>query len=923
MNTIHRRSDRRGSFRLLAQLARAGSALAMIALLGPAAAEAAFIRVTDFVDDFDDNNGTCTLREALRSANSNAPDGVDLCQRGLATQIDQVILPPGTHVIDLSQGGSEDLAVTGDLDVLDRVVIRGTSAEFTTIEVVGGAVDRLFDVHAVGPVVIENVTLRGGSEDDGGVILNRQGAELSLDRVEVEGGLAIRGAGVYNEGDLTISRSRIAGNQTVFDSQVASRGAGVASDGAGSQLAIVDSEISSNTALDEGGGVWDRGGTLTIHRSRFVGNTAQRGGGLFIENEGFELDYVLVSGNGAEQGGGVYLNAPGEIQHSALLDNSASVAGGGLFDDAGGFLRFSTVAENAAPQGAGVFAVSSQTLLDSDTISANLGDGVYNLSGVFFENSLLAANPGGNCTGAAPAFGALNLEDVDTCGFVSSAGAPNFPNTDPLLGPLGDHGGPTPTFPLLPGSPAIDAVSSEIRMNCQQMLDQRGHPRGRPRTQNAGGGDVFLCDIGAFEATQPFVVDSLADGADADPADDLCLTATGTCTLRAAVQQANAADGLFEIELGPGTHVMQIAGTGEDAAATGDLDVLPPLEIRGAGAAQTIVDGGLFDRVFDLAPTAPLEAIGGLEAAVRISDLTIRGGDAGSESGGGLRTQVPVRLERVVLEENASTDAAVLFAGTVDAPVEIVDSTVRNHISNHPIFAYDALIERSTLTGNTGLGNGGAGEFVRVHLIDSTVSNNSSSATGAFFADEAIIDGSAIVGNSGSGAPGGVFLLEQSVFRNSIIAENTVGGVSDNCSLNPNAVTSLGFNVTDTDAADCTLDHLQDQTLTDPLLAPLADNGGPTLSHLPLEGSPVIDRGDDSACRAFDQRGLPRPADGDGDGNAVCDIGPIELPEPGLATGGSAGLLLLGWLDRRRRRRGIPLALASAGDGPSATRSPS
>jgi len=96
-------------------------------------------------------------------------------------------------------------------------------------------------------------------------------------------------------------------------------------------------------------------------------------------------------------------------------------------------------------------------------------------------------NTGGNCTGSPPAFGAFNLDSANSCGFVSTPAAPNLPNTQPLLAPLADNGGPTKTLALLPGSPAIDFVTSEIRTNCQNMFDQRAirgstaHPeRARP-----------------------------------------------------------------------------------------------------------------------------------------------------------------------------------------------------------------------------------------------------------------------------------------------------------------------------------------------------------------------------------------------------------------------------------------------------------
>ena len=60
-------------------------------------------------------------------------------------------------------------------------------------------------------------------------------------------------------------------------------------------------------------------------------------------------------------------------------------------------------------------------------------------------------------------------------------------------------------------------------------------------------------------------------------------------------------------------------------------------------------------------------------------------------------------------------------------------------------------------------------------------------------------------------------------------------------------------------------------------LLPLANNGGPTQTHaLTLTVSPAIDAGDNAGCPPIDQRGFPRPRDGNGDGNAVCDMGAYE-----------------------------------------------
>ncbi|HYN88617.1 MAG TPA: choice-of-anchor Q domain-containing protein [Ardenticatenaceae bacterium] len=108
--------------------------------------------------------------------------------------------------------------------------------------------------------------------------------------------------------------------------------------------------------------------------------------------------------------------------------------------------------------------------------------------------------------------------------------------------------------------------------------------------------------------------------------------------------------------------------------------------------------------------------------------------------------------------------------------------------------------------------------------------------------------------------------------------------------------------------SSCGLSQPGDRSYTAPLLGPLQQNGGPTPTHALLPGSPAIDGGDLAGCKdgtgaalSADQRGQPRPVDGDGNGGAICDIGAVESGTGGPVPSGmmtddtAAGLTYDGW----------------------------
>jgi hypothetical protein len=175
------------------------------------------------------------------------------------------------------------------------------------------------------------------------------------------------------------------------------------------------------------------------------------------------------------------------------------------------------------------------------------------------------------------------------------------------------------------------------------------------------------------------------------PGNGVCATSAAACTLRAAIQEANALDGADTITLPAGTYVLTLAGASDDLSATGDLDVFSDVTVHGAGASTTIIDGNASDRVFNVLGLSRLT----------LDDATVRNGlavgpDPGVfDAGGGILVQPgsTLALARVVVRNNNGVNAGggIVVAGATG-------------------FAATATIAESTITQNTSLGVGGVAE---------------------------------------------------------------------------------------------------------------------------------------------------------------------------------------------------------------------
>jgi hypothetical protein len=243
------------------------------------------------------------------------------------------------------------------------------------------------------------------------------------------------GGGIYNSGVLTISNSIISGNHA-------------------------GSYCNANPCSAVGGGIYNRG-TLMIRNST-LSNSA-----------GTACSTSLSCSVGV--GGAIYTDGGTVTLNNSTVTGSSAYRCSGTCGGAGGTIV----------NGSGNLA------LNNSTVSENSAGGIFNSGTVTLQNSIISSNSARNCTGTITSRG-YNLSSDGSCAF-SNSGDRN--NTNPLLGALGYNGGPTPTIPLLTGSPAIDAGNPNGCTDGHGNLlktDQRGLPR--PDPEDTGG-----CDIGAFE----------------------------------------------------------------------------------------------------------------------------------------------------------------------------------------------------------------------------------------------------------------------------------------------------------------------------------------------------------------------------------------------------------------------------------------
>jgi hypothetical protein len=564
--------------------------------------------------------------------------------------------------------------------------------------------------------------------------------------------------------------------------------------------------ITKGTASAFGGALLNDG-TAELTDCAILGNTAPRGGG--IDNDpaaNLTLTDCTLSGNSADYGGGLENFGTATLIACTLSGNTG---GGGLDNQGTATLTDTLVAGNTSAAGA-------TDILGPDSVS-----GSYDLTG----------------TGGSGGLSAGNHNQLDVA--------------NPGLGPLGSYGGPTLTFPLLPGSPASHAGTAASGVT----TDQRGFPLDNP------------VDIGAFQS-QPgsLVVNTTGDALGA-PLGDL--------SLRQAVNLANVFNGgqtiNFDQTVFGSTQTIDLTQGQLELSGTGGDTITGPQK-------GVVVSGNGLSRVFQFDGTM----------SARMSDLTITGGKASAPGGGGLLSGGPVDLTNCTIAGNTTNGdgGGLLCSGST---VTLTNCTIAGNSAggdgggllcngSSPSLTLTACTVSSNSAGGDGgglinpgrldardstFGNNSAADAGALdnpgtaNLTDCTVTGNSASQAGGLVSSGTMtLTSCTVTGNASSTSqPGGLEADGSVTLTDTIVAGNTTSGSPGD--IGGSMGVSGGSNLIGTGGSGgLTPDNHNLLNVDNPVLGSLGNYGGPTPTIPVLPGSPALNAG--TAGDGFpgtDQRG--------------------------------------------------------------------
>ncbi|MEM9387460.1 MAG: choice-of-anchor Q domain-containing protein [Pseudomonadota bacterium] len=845
--------------------------------------------------------GECLPRVTVVSAQDDGP--------GTLRRAIQVVCPSGTIDFDLPFPAS--IALAGDpLEINKSLSIDGPGAELLTI---GPNGDRLIEIGQAS-VVVRGVTLAGGTNfSSGGGIFNR--GQLTLTDAVVRDnfidgfGLA-EGAGIYNTGSLTIERVTIARNTVTATFPATVEGAAIYN--MRGRVLIVDSTLDRNEARGSGfsavAALLNQGGEVTLRNTTVSGNATTS----------TDLSTAII----ANKSGGLIT-----IEQSTITNNTATgflfanvFASGGLITLRNSIAAGNTVSRtcseptvlrsldfNVFNDGTcGPFEPGDRTTRVPALLPLGRYGGPTDTVALLPDVLTLDAGDPNNCAptdqrgvtrpqGVGCDIGAFESQAVDlvlrkrvSVDVPVGAGAQlrytleitNVGSSPTASAVITDTLPPETIFvgPVTLNPPQADAILAD---------DAADFPTVARNVSLAPGETVLLTVPVAIAADAPvgaIVVNTAEVISDEDPTPFSDTATVETCALNAVVTIAGD-------ERVPGSLRQAVALACRNGEVTFDLPpgstiklnrgpiVLDkPLTIRGPGRGLALQ--AVNSRHFTIDRTD-----------ARISDLSLIGGRA--EQGGAIFSEFAgLELSNVVIAGNAAREAGggiyQLGGSLVIDQSSFTSNRALGARGGGAIFNDGGVLEltRSALTNNVVSEIGGAlsmttGDFgpTTVSISSSTISANQAGISGggihvginamltarsSTIANNFAPNGGAGIANDGE--------LSSIRLSNTIVAGNAP---APDCFASNLAIESAGANLDSDDS--CNLTAANDLPGVDPLLDALRNNGGPTLTNALLPASPAIDMGTLAQCPSFDQRGVLRPQDGDGDLQERCDIGAFEV----------------------------------------------
>ncbi len=770
-----------------------------------------------------------------------------LTQGGTVTNLDdagpgslrQVIADAITNetiTIDPALENGIILLNSGEIEITQTLILN-----LGTLTIDAQNLSQIFVVTDTGNLTLQGSILINGRADFGGAILNEGNLRLT-DTTLRNSRANERGGAIYNDGPAIFT------NVTLFDNSAENHAGAIYNE---DTLRIENSTLRNNTSSTRGGAIRNTG-DLTLTSCYLFENNSQSSGGA-IRNDGtLTINQSTIANNQSmSSGGGVFSEGTITITNTTVAHNSATGEGGGIFSDGTITAESITVTENESSfEGGGISIRSADTLLLTNSIVAGnfTEQGATNFAGIFDDDS----------------------ENNLTSGI-------------PLLAPLANYGGNTPTMPPFPDSPVIGSNGTTTLATDQ---------RGGVRIQGNG------LDLGATEAGgTPALIENPIVTTTNDELDHVSPIDLTSLSLREAITYGSAGSTIsFALADSVSTFPINL----------GQLQISRNLTINGpnVGNLSFNLNAGDQSRILYLPSeiTATINRLSFFNGDTSSQRLTIGAGilnfgtltlndcalgaNSTTTEGGGIFSAGNLTLNRCQIQNNSAD-----FAGgglnnigicEIEKCVFILNESERfgGAIRNSGTLTVrdtEFTSNQTTSANDTGEGGGAIRNSTGAALsIESSLFNNNRSSTqgGALFnSNSGTIDIQNTTFTANTGTSGGaIFNSSNGGLINLLHATLNLNRASDAggaifSEASPSNLQSINSIVASNMApndenisGDLTTESSNNFTTGDPMLEALANNRGPTFTMRPVENSPVLNAGISSSLLT-DQRGFPRSSD--------------------------------------------------------------